>query len=138
SWLHRISDVTRIISTATAVPPFTLTSDELKRLCALVYPDRERAAARLIDNTRIAKRHLVRPATELMMRRSLTEKTAAYRRMSFALCEAAARRALRRAHRRAEEVDLVVTTSCTGVMIPSVDAYLVEALHLRRDVVRLP
>jgi len=31
---------------------------------------------------------------------------------------------------------MIVTTSCTGVMIPSVDAYLVEQMRLRRDVVR--
>jgi alkylresorcinol/alkylpyrone synthase len=32
----------------------------------------------------------------------------------------------------------VITTSCTGIMIPSVDAYLVDALGFRPDVRRLP
>ena len=33
---------------------------------------------------------------------------------------------------------MIVTTSCTGVMIPSVDAYLVEQMRMRSDVMRLP
>jgi alkylresorcinol/alkylpyrone synthase len=131
-------EVARIVSTATAVPPFTLHREQLKQLCRLVYPERAQAALRLIDNTRIDKRHLVRSAAALMAPRSLTDKSIDFERMSFELSLAVGRRALERAHRRADEIDLIVTTSCTGVMIPSVDAYLVEALRLRRDVVRLP
>ena len=37
-----------------------------------------------------------------------------------------------------KEIDYIITTSCTGFMIPSVDAYLVNELGLRQDVVRLP
>jgi alkylresorcinol/alkylpyrone synthase len=39
---------------------------------------------------------------------------------------------------RADEIDLFVTVSCTGIMIPSLDAYLVDELGFRRDVRRLP
>jgi len=38
----------------------------------------------------------------------------------------------------AREIDFVVTVSCTGFMIPSLDAYLIEGLGLRPDVRRLP
>lgn len=38
----------------------------------------------------------------------------------------------------AEDIDFLITVSCTGIMIPSLDAYLINALGLRNDVVRLP
>jgi alkylresorcinol/alkylpyrone synthase len=45
---------------------------------------------------------------------------------------------LEKAGLRAEDIDLIITVSCTGVMIPSVDAYLINALGFRNDVKRLP
>jgi predicted naringenin-chalcone synthase len=37
-----------------------------------------------------------------------------------------------------EDVDLLITVSCTGFMIPSLDAHLIELMKFRRDVRRLP
>jgi alkylresorcinol/alkylpyrone synthase len=37
-----------------------------------------------------------------------------------------------------KEIDFLITTSCTGFMIPSVDAYLVDHFGMRQDVLRLP
>jgi len=37
-----------------------------------------------------------------------------------------------------EDVDLIVTVSCTGVMIPSVDAYLAHQMGFRPNIRRLP
>jgi alkylresorcinol/alkylpyrone synthase len=38
----------------------------------------------------------------------------------------------------AADIDLVITVSCTGYVVPSLDVALVERLGLRRDVVRVP
>ncbi len=97
-----------------------------------------RAVARLVDNTRVDARYLCRPPEWLVQTRSLAEKSAEYAAAARSLCEEVGRRALDRAHVHPRDVDLIVTTSCTGVMIPSVDAYLVDSMELRRDVVRLP
>ena len=35
-------------------------------------------------------------------------------------------------------MDYIITVSCTGIMSPSLDAYLINDLGLRRDVTRLP
>jgi predicted naringenin-chalcone synthase len=36
------------------------------------------------------------------------------------------------------DLDYIITVSCTGIMIPSLDAYLINKLKLRQDIVRLP
>ena len=36
------------------------------------------------------------------------------------------------------DLDFIITVSCTGIMIPSLDAYLINTLKLRQDIVRLP
>jgi alkylresorcinol/alkylpyrone synthase len=61
-----------------------------------------------------------------------------YRRIA---CEAGtdvARRALASAGLDPAEVDIVVSVSCTGFMIPAVDAYVADALGMGPRLVRLP
>ena len=61
-----------------------------------------------------------------------------YRRIA---CEAGtdlARRALASAGLEPAEVDIVVSVSCTGFMIPAVDAYVADALGMGPRLVRLP
>ena len=130
----------RIVSTATAVPSFRLDRETYKRYCALVFqtPPQQRAARRIIDNTKIDARYLTLPPEQLLLPRPLQEKSTDYARFARQLGEHVGRRALDRAHLPAEAIDMIVTTSCTGVMIPSVDAYLVEQMRMRRDIVRLP
>ncbi len=129
-----------IAATATALPAHRLDRETFKRYCALVFatPAQQRAARRIIDNTKIDARYLVATPEQILAPRPLADKSADYARHARELGEHVARRALDRAHLGPDAVDMIVTTSCTGVMIPSVDAYLVEQLRLRRDVVRLP
>jgi predicted naringenin-chalcone synthase len=130
--------MSRILSTATALPRYALDRATYKRYCEAKFAEHARAARHIIDHTRIDTRYLSRPPHELLIERSLEEKSADYAQHALALSEATAARALDRAHVARDEIDLMVTTSCTGVMIPSVDAYLVEKMGFRRDCIRLP
>src|SRR5690554_8187012 len=47
-------------------------------------------------------------------------------------------KALTKASWKPTDIDFIITVSCTGIMIPSVDAYLINALKMKQDVVRLP
>ena len=48
------------------------------------------------------------------------------------------KKALEQSGWQADSIDYIITVSCTGIMIPSLDAYIVNELGLRTDVVRLP
>jgi predicted naringenin-chalcone synthase len=37
-----------------------------------------------------------------------------------------------------QSLDYIITVSCTGIMIPSLDAYLINKMKLKQDIVRLP
>lgn len=130
----------KIVATATAVPSYRLDRETYTRYCMAVFssPQQQRAARRIIEHTRIDTRHITLPPERLLTPRPLADKSADYARFAKALGEHVARRALDRAGLAPSAVDMIVTTSCTGFMIPSVDAYLVEILALRRDTVRLP
>ena len=131
----------RLVATATAVPPHSATQEEVKtRLRALLPLDARRleAALSLFDHTAVEHRYSVSPLAEFGRARTLGESSDLYRANAIALGRDVAARALAAARVRAEDIDLVVTVSCTGIMIPSLDAYLVDELGLRRDVRRLP
>jgi alkylresorcinol/alkylpyrone synthase len=94
--------------------------------------------AQIFANAGIDQRHLARPPLFYLEHRSLTARNRAYHQVACELGVAAVRDALDQAGVKPEEVDLIVDTSCTGVMIPALDAYIAGALGFRKDVRRLP
>ena len=130
-----------IVSVATAVPPFAATQQDVKAAFAPLFAldgGRREAAASLYDRSEIERRYSVLPLDQIGLPRSLTETMTIYATNARALGERVARDCLRRVAASAEDLDLLISVSCTGVMIPSVDAHLMDALGTRRDVTRLP
>ena len=130
-----------IAATAVAVPPHTLTRDEVKSYVGRVFAIDDRRAEALmtvVDNAQIQKRHAVFPIDHTVERRSLTETSREYQQHAVALgCQVAAD-CLSRASMPASDVDMIITVSCTGFMIPSLDAHLINRLGFRSNVRRLP
>lgn len=130
-----------IVATATAVPPHRASQAEIKDAFARAFPmDARRLDALLtsiFDNAAIEQRHSVYPL-EAIGRRPLGETMLEYRKHALPLGRQVVREALARAQIAADAVDLIVCVSCTGVMIPSLDAHLCGELGFRSDVRRLP
>lgn len=135
--LHVELEVTQLQSIGTALPSHILSAEDTK---VVLHP---RAGAserwgRLVDASRIRQRHLVVPVAELLLRHSLGERARDYARQAVELGEAAAREALAVAGIRPATVHTVISVSCTGYMLPSLDAFLVSRLELDPSVRRLP
>jgi len=124
-------------SIATALPPHVLSAEETKLVLAPLTGASERWQ-QLVDASRIRRRHLVVPVGELLRRHTLGERTREYARQAVALAEAAARDALAGAGVAPTSVHTIVSVSCTGYMLPSLDAYLVSNLGLEAAVRRIP
>jgi alkylresorcinol/alkylpyrone synthase len=130
-----------ILQTATALPRHVLDQASVKRSLAELLPlpeHRKPAVMSLFDHALVDTRHSVLPLPRLRERRSLSETTAVYREHAVELGRQASERCLREADVPARAIDLVISVSCTGIMIPSLDAHLANALGFRADVKRLP
>lgn len=93
---------------------------------------------RLFRNANVNRRYSILPIDEVFSNKSFEERNNRYIEEVTDLCEKALKNALDKANVKHEELDMIISTSCTGIMIPSVDAILVNRLKLRRDIVRLP
>ncbi|HKA56886.1 MAG TPA: 3-oxoacyl-[acyl-carrier-protein] synthase III C-terminal domain-containing protein [Candidatus Binatia bacterium] len=130
-----------LCASATAHPSYCYDQDEILRsLSVWLAGDAQllALAQRVFRNAAVQTRYGCRPLFDLVNPLSLSEASILYRQQACALGEQVARECLRRAQVDPTAIDLVITTSCTGLMIPSLDAYLANALGFSAHVKRLP
>jgi alkylresorcinol/alkylpyrone synthase len=130
-----------IASTATAVPEHVVTREEAKAYLGQVFPlegARLDAMMAIVDHSEIRRRFCIHPVEYLIRPRPLEQISREYQEHAIRLGRHVAGECLARGGIRPEEVDLLLTVSCTGVMIPSLDAHLVNEMGFRSDVKRLP
>ena len=133
--------VSRIAGVATALPEHAYPQQAITDVLAPMVahdPARQALMRRMHASTRVATRHLVLPLEQYRDALTFGQTNDRFVEEATRLAEAAASTALLRAGVRADEVDLIVFTSVTGVSAPSVDALLVPRLGMREDVKRMP
>ena len=131
----------RLISLATAVPPFVLRQDEVMAQARLLFQARGKEIERLLpvyDNAGIETRYSCVPLEWYHAPGGWKEKNALFVSHAVELLRRAAQDCLARAGVPAERVDTIVAVSTSGIATPSLDAHLMEELPFRRDVERLP
>ncbi len=124
-------------------PEFEYTTPEIvayleKTWLKTMAPEIRRMALRIIEGAEIEKRAAPFPIEVVFSDITFKQKNDLYTGAAIKLAEQALTKALSETGTRADEIDYIITTSCTGFMIPSVDAYLVDKLGLRQNVRRLP
>jgi predicted naringenin-chalcone synthase len=130
-----------IHATATAHPSHRYEQDEILRSLPLWLAEDERLLAlarRVFAHAAVRTRYGCRDLFALVDKLSITEANRLYQEQSRRLGEQVARQCLEEASVPPEAVNLIISTSCTGFMIPSLDAYLVNALGFSPHVKRLP
>ena len=138
---HTQSVESAILALATAVPEHCFEQEEVKRVLGPLLPvasTRLHAVMAMFDHAMVQRRFSVLPLEQLREPRSLSDTMALYRDSALRLGRKVAADCLAEAGVSARAVDLIITLSCTGFMIPSIDAYLAQDLGLRPDVRRLP
>lgn len=130
-----------IAATATALPPHTITRDDVKYYMGRVFDIPERrleAMMAVVDNAEVHKRHSIFPIDYTIEPRSLSKTNNEYIEHAVKLGREAAEKCLERAGLKPEDIDLIVTVSCTGFMIPSLDAHLIQLMGFRSNIRRMP
>ena len=98
----------------------------------------QRKVIKLFEGAGVDKRYSIMDAEEVFTNTSFQEKNDIYAREVVKLAEQSLIKALDKATLKPTDIDYIITVSCTGIMIPSVDAYLINNLKMKQDIVRLP
>jgi predicted naringenin-chalcone synthase len=124
-----------ILAIATAVPGHRLDAhDALARLRGF-YPQLDRLEQ---ADAGLGTRYTCEPVDDVLVPRGLTDLGRSYLRHAKGLALESACRALADAGLSGRDVDLIITVSCTGYLVPSLDVHMARELGLRPDVLRLP
>ena len=130
-----------LCAAATAHPPHHYEQDEVIRSLPLWLEKDPRLlslARRVFENAAVQTRYGCRPLSDLARPLSLSETSHLYQHSACALGEQVVQDCLARANVTPRAVDLIISTSCTGFMIPSLDAYLANRFGFSPHVKRLP
>jgi alkylresorcinol/alkylpyrone synthase len=129
----------RLLSLATARPAHVITRDVTREgIRRALTPHAAGRYLGMVDSTGVDTRASVLPVEELFRVTDLGARTEEYIRHALVLGEDVSRRALAAAGVAASDVDVFVTASCTGYMMPSLEARLAPRLGTRADVRRVP
>lgn len=132
--MNGVSSVIQAIGTA--LPDHVLDASACKELLRAIWPRMAMVGTAVEEAGGI--RYLAEQPAQLLEPRGLTDTMALYRRHAARLAELACREALDQARVNPAAIDVIISVSCTGYLVPSLDVHLTERLGLRNDVVRLP
>lgn len=132
----------RIKAAAKQLPPYTRSTDEIIPLVEAWLSGQDerfiRKVLKIFGNAGVDRRYSIMSPQEVFSNTSFEQKNDIYIRECTKLAQASLQNALDKAGWIAQDIDYLITVSCTGIMIPSVDAYLVNSLQMKQGIVRLP
>ncbi|WP_269441304.1 type III polyketide synthase [Streptomyces sp. KMM 9044] len=95
-------------------------------------------ALRLIRNTGVRKRHIVQPIEKTLMHPGLTERNRIYEIESKKRTPEVVEQALKNADVVARDIDAIIYVSCTGFLMPSLTAWLINTLGFPSETCQIP
>ncbi|MFT3796285.1 type III polyketide synthase [Flavobacterium sp.] len=132
----------KIISVAKQLPQYSRQTQDIIPLLDGWLEGQEdrfvRKVKKIFEGAAVDKRYSIMEPTEVFTATSFEDKNDIYAREAIVLGEQVLQKALAKAGWQPQDLDYIITVSCTGIMIPSLDAYLINKLQLRQDIVRLP
>jgi len=125
-----------------ALPEFWRSTAEILPFLDIWLKDQDdrfiRKVKKIFESAAVDKRYSIMSPEEVFSNLSFEERNNIYVREGIKLGTKCLKTALEKANWQAQDLDYIITVSCTGIMIPSLDAYLINLLKLRQDIVRLP
>ena len=132
----------KIVTVAKALPPYSRSTEEILPFLDVWLNGQEerfiRKVKKIFENAAVDKRYSFMSPEEVFTNTSFEERNDIYIREGIKLGTACLEKALQKINWNPGDIDYLITVSCTGIMIPSLDAYLINKLNMRQDVVRLP
>ncbi|MFF8617081.1 PhlD [Streptomyces sp. NPDC015350] len=120
--------------------PHLVTTEEIAEYIQGNYSEHPRLPSfmRISETIGVKTRRFVRPLSEVATQEDFrTRNERAYANVAK-LAEQAARKALHESGLTGRQIGGLITFHATGLAVPGLDAYLVSALDLREDILRIP
>ncbi|HZN19828.1 MAG TPA: type III polyketide synthase [Micromonosporaceae bacterium] len=95
-------------------------------------------ALRLIRNTGVRKRHVVQPIEQTLRHPGFEERNRIYEYESKRRCPEVVEDALASAGLAPRDIDMIIYVSCTGFLMPSLTAWLINSMGFRSDTRQVP
>ncbi|WP_052850312.1 type III polyketide synthase [Streptomyces avicenniae] len=123
-----------------AVPENVLTVEKTLELARTMHADHPQLglALRLIANTGVKTRHIVQPIEETLKHPGFEARNKVYEAEAKRRVPQVVYGALDNAGLGVRDIDLIVYVSCTGFMMPSMTAWLINTLGFRPETRQLP
>ena len=132
----------KITTVAKQLPKYSRETKDVIPLVEIWLQEQEerfrRKVVKIFENAAVDRRYSIMDPAEVFTATSFEQKNNIYCREVKILGKQVLQKALKQAGWNAESLDFIITVSCTGIMIPSLDAYLINELQLKQEVVRLP
>ncbi|MGP3972812.1 type III polyketide synthase [Streptomyces sp. 8N114] len=125
---------------AVQVPPHVITMADTLALARSRHSEHPQLplVLRLIESTGVRTRHLVQPLDRTLRHPGFEARNTVYESEAKARVPQVVSRALQAAELTAEDIDLIVYVSCTGFMMPSLTAWLINTQGFRSTTRQLP
>ncbi|MCW5515315.1 type III polyketide synthase [Muriicola sp. Z0-33] len=131
-----------ISGVAKVLPPYSRTTKDILPYVESWLKDQDerfrRKVLKIFEAAAVDTRYGIMDIEQVFTASSFEEKNAVYVKEVKKLGSEVLKKALEQKQWDAGSLDYIITVSCTGIMIPSLDAYLINELGLRQDIVRLP
>ena len=132
----------KIISVAKQLPKHSRETKDIIPFVKLWMQEKDarfqRKVLKIFEGAGVDRRYSIMDAEEVFLNSSFEEKNKIFSREITTLAEQSLKKSLLKANLQPTDIDYIITVSCTGIMIPSVDAYLINSLKMKQDIVRLP
>ncbi len=135
--------MSKIIHVTSVEPKYSYSTEKIieaadRNWLSQLDANTRRMALKIFKGAEIESRKSAVPLEMVFADLTFELKNNAYMEAAIELARAVLKKALDESGVDPKEIDYLITTSCTGFMIPSVDSYLVDELGLRKDVIRMP
>jgi 1,3,6,8-tetrahydroxynaphthalene synthase len=125
---------------AVATPENVITLEQTISMTQSVHAQHPQLALamRLIKNVGVQKRHIVRPIDEILDHPGFEVRNAVYESEAKERIPPVVEAALQNARLQASKIDAIIMVSCTGFVMPSLTAWMINSMNFRPNVVQIP
>lgn len=134
------SAVPTLCKPSVSVPEYVITLEDTLKFAAKAHQGKPQLplALRLIKNTGVQKRHIVQPIETTLNHPGFEERNRIFETESKRLLPPVIEQALTNARLTPKDIDAIIFVSCTGFLMPSQTAWLINTMGFRNDTCQIP